>query len=238
MAFALPPQIMTSIRRLPRTLESLAAELAPTGLKLLDEVKEKLKAWTGISDDGARRMAGRLAIVVGLPVTTEGGRGADDLRAFITTSTAGEIGVLLGVLHANNSNVGRGYVRAFPEAPIAGPSLPVAPAQVQFAFDRDLAASIAGNAVADRRKVVMIGAGSLGSQLGMDLAREGAFEWTIVDGDALLPHNMGPPCAAGRRDRRAEGQRAGQADFRATERGPIRDRRRRSRAERGSAEGA
>jgi hypothetical protein len=123
-------------------------------------------------------------------VTTEGGRGADDFRAFITTNTAGEIGVLLGILHANNSNVGKGYVRAFPETPIAGASLPVAPAQVHFAFDRDLAASIAGNAVADRRKTVMIGAGSLGSQLGMDLAREGAFEWTIVDGDALLPHNM------------------------------------------------
>jgi hypothetical protein len=190
MAFALPPQVMTSIRRLPRTLESLAAELAPTGLKLLDEIKERLKAWTGIADDGARRMAGRLAIVVGLPMTTEGGRGADDFRAFITTNTAGEIGVLLGVLHANNSNVGKGYVRAFPEAPIAGAALPVAPAQVHFAFGRDLAASISGNAVADRRKAVMIGAGSLGSQLGMDLAREGAFDWTIVDGDALLPHNM------------------------------------------------
>ena len=145
MAFALPPQVMTSIRRLPRTLESLAAELAPTGLKLLDEIKERLKAWTGIADDGARRMAGRLAIVVGLPVTTEGGRGADDFRAFITANTAGEIGVLLGVLHANNSNVGKGYVRAFPETPIAGASLPVAPAQVHFAFDRDLAASIAGS---------------------------------------------------------------------------------------------
>lgn len=190
MAFALPPQIMTSIRRLPRTLESLAAELAPTGLKLLDEIKERLKAWTGIAADGARRMAGRLAIVVGLPMTTEGGRGADDFRAFVTAHTAGEIGVLLGVLHANNSNIGKGYVRAFPEAPIGRASLPVAPAQVHFAFDRDLAASIAGNAVADRRKAVMIGAGSLGSQLGMDLAREGAFEWTIVDGDALLPHNM------------------------------------------------
>jgi Prokaryotic E2 family A/ThiF family/Prokaryotic homologs of the JAB domain len=188
MAFALPPQIMTSIRRLPRTLESLAAELAPTGLKLLDEIKERLKTWTGISGDGARRMAGRLAIVVGLPVTTEGGRGAEDFRAFITTNTAGEIGVLLGVLHANA--VGKGYVRAFPETPIAGASLPVAPAQVHFAFDRDLAASIAGVAAADRRKVVMIGAGSLGSQLAMDLAREGAFQWTVVDGDALLPHNM------------------------------------------------
>lgn len=188
MAFALPPQVMTSIRRLPRTLEGLAAELAPSGLDLLDEIKQRLKAWTGIAEDGVRRMAGRLAIVVGLPVTTVGGRTADDFRAFITANTAGEIGVLLGVLHANN--VGKGYVRAFPEAPVAGASLPVAPAQVHFAFDRELAASIAGNAVADRRKAVMIGAGSLGSQLGLDLAREGAFTWTIVDGDALLPHNM------------------------------------------------
>ena len=44
------------------------------------------------------------------------------------------------------------------------------------------------------KEVVMVGVGSLGSQLRMDLAREGAFEWTIVDGDALFPHNMAP-CA-------------------------------------------
>jgi hypothetical protein len=190
MAFILPPQAMTSIRRLPRTLEKLAEELAPTGLRLLDEIKERLKAWTGIAGDGARRMESRLAIVVGLPVATEGGRTADDFRAFITDNTAGEIGVILGVLHANNSNVGKGYVRAFAETSIAGASLPVTPAQVHLAFDRTLAASIAGSAAADRRKVVLIGAGSLGSQLGMNLAREGAFEWTVVDGDALLPHNM------------------------------------------------
>lgn len=188
MAFSLPPQVMTSIRRLPRTLESLDTELAPTGLTLLDEIKQRLKTWTGIGDDGARRMAGRLAVVVGLPMTTEEGRTADDFRAFITTNTAGEIGVLLGVLHANN--VGKGYVRAFPEAPVAGAPLSLVPAQVYFAFDRDVAASIAGAEAADRRKVVLIGAGSLGSQLAVDLAREGAFEWTVVDGDALLPHNM------------------------------------------------
>ncbi len=190
MSFALPPQAMTSIRRLPQTLESLADELAPTGLRLLDEIKDKLKAWTGIAGEGARRMSGRLAIVVGLPVAAEGGRTANDFRAFVTDNTAGEIGVLLGILHENNSNVGKGYVRAFVESPIAGVSLPVMPAQVHLVFDRDLAASIAGGTAADRRKAVLVGAGSLGSQLGIGLAREGAFEWTVVDGDALLPHNM------------------------------------------------
>jgi hypothetical protein len=190
MAFALPPQAMTSIRHLPLTLESLALELAPTGLKLLDEIKHRLKAWTGIVGEGARRMAGRLAIVVGLPVAADGGRTANDFRAFVSHNTAGEIGVLLGVLHENNSKVGKGYVRAVIENPTAGASLPVIPAQVHLAFDRDLAASIAGSATTDRRKAVLIGAGSLGSQLGMDLAREGVCEWTIVDGDTLLPHNL------------------------------------------------
>ena len=175
MAFALPPQVMTSIRHLPQTLDSLAQELAPTGFKLLEKIKERLKSWTGIAGEGARRMAGRLAIVVALPVTADGGRTADDFRAFVTHNTAGEIGVLLGVLHDNNSKVGKGYVRAFIESPIAGASLPVVPAQVHLAFDRDLAASIAGTAAADRRKAVLIGAGSLGSQLGVDLAREGAY---------------------------------------------------------------
>lgn len=190
MAFALPPQAMTSIRHLPETLESLAQELAPSGLMLLDEIKDRLKAWTGIAGEGARRMAGRLAIVIALPVTTDGGRTANDFRAFVSHNTAGEIGVLLGVLHENNSKVGKGYVRAVIESPIAGASLPVIPAQVHLAFDRDLAASIAGAAAVDRRKAVLIGAGSLGSQLGLGLAREGAYEWTVVDADALLPHNL------------------------------------------------
>lgn len=190
MAFALRPQAMTSIRHLPQTLDGLAQELAPSGLSLLDEIKERLKAWTGIAGEGARRMAGRLAIVVALPVAVDGGRTANDFRAFVTQNTAGEIGVLLGVLHENNSNVGKGYVRAVIESPIAGASLPVIPAQVHLAFDRNLAASISGTAAADRRKAVLIGAGSLGSQLGMDLAREGVYEWTVVDGDALLPHNL------------------------------------------------
>jgi hypothetical protein len=190
MAFALPPQAMTAMRHLPQTLESLAQELAPTGLNLLDEIKDKLKAWTGIAGEGARRMAARLAIVVALPVAADGGRTANDFRAFVTDNTAGEIGILLGVLHENNSKVGKGYVRAVIESPIAAASMPVIPAQVHLAFDRDLAASIAGRATADRRKAVLVGAGSLGSQLGMDLAREGAYGWTVADGDALLPHNL------------------------------------------------
>jgi NADPH-dependent 2,4-dienoyl-CoA reductase/sulfur reductase-like enzyme len=58
----------------------------------------------------------------------------------------------------------------------------VEPAEVHLALDRDLAASIAGHEP-DRRRVVLVGAGSLGSQVAIDLAREGALSWTVVDQD-------------------------------------------------------
>ena len=32
--------------------------------------------------------------------------------------------------------------------------------------------------------------GALGSQIAINLAREGAFSWTVVDSDYLLPHNL------------------------------------------------
>jgi proteasome lid subunit RPN8/RPN11 len=55
-------------------------------------------------------------------------------------------------------------------------------ADVHIEFDQARAA--------DTRKVVMIGAGAIGSQTAMILAREGRFSWTVVDDDRLLPHNL------------------------------------------------
>jgi hypothetical protein len=228
MAFALPPQVMTSIRRLPRSLESLAAELAPTGVELLNEIKVRLKAWTGIADDGVRRMAGRLAIVVGLPVTTEGGRSAYDFRAFITTNTAGEIGVLLGVLHANNSNVGKGYVRAFPRSAdhwsFVASRASAGPFRFRSGsrcFDRRQRARGSKEDRHDRRWFTRLptrhGSGARGRLRVDHRGRRRA-----------VTAQHGPPCAVGRRDRRSEGKRAGQTDFGAAERGPIRARCRRA----------
>jgi hypothetical protein len=62
-------------------------------------------------------------------------------------------------------------------------------AEVHFSLNRDLAATVAGSE-ANRRKAVLVGAGSLGSQIGLDLAREGAFSWTVLDQDVLMPHNF------------------------------------------------
>ena len=152
----------------------------------------RLKSWAGLGDESVRRLTTRLAIVVVLPVVAGERQNVNDLRAFMSCATAGELGVALGVLHRNDSDVGdaRAYVVAVPEAQPSSQGLGVYPANVHLALDRELAAAVAGAAVPDRSRVVLVGAGSLGSQMALKLAREGAFAWTVVDYEHLLPHNL------------------------------------------------
>ena len=116
----------------------------------------------------------------------------NDIRAFITHNLAGDIGVALGVLHVNTSDVGttQSYTLAVPPTERTSIELSVEPAQVHFGLNRIIAATISGNKIPDCRRAVMVGAGSLGSQVSLNLAREGTFDWTVVDDDFLLPHNL------------------------------------------------
>jgi hypothetical protein len=191
LAFRAQPQSMTRFRHAPVTLAALAGELERGGINLINEIKTHLKAWAGVANDNVRRLSSRLAIVIAFPVTTADGRTADDLRAFISLESAGDVGVKFGIL-VNGSAAGAKdvYVRALPENAPSTEGIRIDPAQVHFAFDRDLAAAIAGHSAPDRRRAVLAGAGSLGSQIALDLAREGAFSWTVVDPDYLLPHNL------------------------------------------------
>jgi hypothetical protein len=192
--FRAQPQSMTRLRHAPVTLAALHAELQQAGIDLNSEIRTRLKAWAGIANDSVRRLSSRLAIVVAFPITTADGKTTDDLRAFISLDTAGQIGVKWGVL-VNTKAAGVAgaddvFVRAVPEAAPSADDIKIEPAQVHLAFDRELAAAVAGHAAPDRRRAVLVGGGALGSQIAMNMAREGAFSWTVVDSDYLLPHNL------------------------------------------------
>lgn len=194
VALRAQPQSMTRLRHAPVTLAALDAELRQAGINLNDEIRSRLKAWAGIANDSVRRLSSRIAILVTFPVTTPGGTASDDVRAFISIEAAGEIGVKWGVL-ANSKAAGvagadNSFVRAIPEGSPSVDDIKIEPAQVHLAFDRDLAAAVAGQATPDRRRAVLVGGGALGSQIGMNLACEGRFSWTVVDSDYLLPHNL------------------------------------------------
>jgi hypothetical protein len=184
---------MSRLRHAPRSLADLAEEMKRCGIDLMDELKTRLKAWAGIANDDIRRLSSRLAIVIAFPVTAGEDQTANDLRAFVSFETAGEVGVALGVLYKNASQVGSkdAYVAAIVAAtPEQIKPVVVEPAQVHLSFNRELAASVAGHAGPDHRRAVLVGAGSIGAQLAVSLAREGRFIWTVVDDDYLLPHNL------------------------------------------------
>ena len=184
-------QDQARIRHIPNSLSSLAAELELCGIDLYDELKTRLRNWAGIQDSEIRRLSTRLAIVVTFPLASERQDSVNDVRAFVTDQSAGEIGVALGVLHSNNSYVGdsRAYIAAIPAGESVDQELQIDSAQVHFRASREIAAMLSGRNKPDCRRAVLVGAGSLGSQLSMNLAREGAFAWTVVDCDILLPHN-------------------------------------------------
>ena len=163
--------------------------LAERGINLFGDLGKRLAGWLAEGAPAAWRLNARFAVIVEMPIISPHGVRHDGLdhRAFITARTAGDIAVALGVAEKAPSGLGIvGYVKmlgtAVPdEAAIAG--IEAQTAEVHLAFEPDLAARLTGRRMPDDRKVVLVGAGAIGSHLADDLAREGRFSWTIIDGD-------------------------------------------------------
>ncbi|MBB4426597.1 integrative and conjugative element protein (TIGR02256 family) [Bradyrhizobium sp. CIR48] len=195
--YELPPQNMRRLRHVPTTLAELVRELADHGIDLVADLGGKIDSWAGIQRRDVFRLTSRLAVALKVPVIdpATGTVTRTDNLAFVTDQSLGEVGVALGRLLENRSDVGiqQGFVRQIvPAAPdplrLASISLGTAIAHVEF--DAETAATMSGLAAPDRRKAVIVGAGSIGSNLSEALVREGRFDWTVVDKDYLLPHNL------------------------------------------------
>jgi len=189
------PQQMKRIRRAPRSLPGLFTMLTERDSSFLARLRTSVEEWfeAGKRDDDTKWIFCVLARFPQIHPRT-GEVGATKPMAFLSHVSPGQIGVALGVLDRNDSPHGADirYVRnLFPDPDIGRLSgFDVQVAQVHMEMDAHAAAEITGHEAADKRSAVLIGAGSLGSALAELLTREGFFEWTVVDDDALLPHNL------------------------------------------------
>lgn len=191
---AVEPTAMKRIRRAPRTLGQLVRMLDERGVDLVARMQETAQQWAA-----ARHAQGdrpwRFCILVSLPQIhpVTGEIGTTEPMAFLCYASPGEIGVLTGVLSRNDSGeAGKvNFIRLLTKQPPG--DLDKVELGVGFVFrelDAATAARMSGHPDADDRRMVMIGAGSLGGALAETLAREGQFRWTLVDDDLLLPHNL------------------------------------------------
>jgi predicted dinucleotide-binding enzyme len=193
-----PPEKMKRLRYAPTDFSGLAEMLEERGIDLLGDLGKRLTEAFAEGGRAAWRLNGRIAVIVEMPIVSPRGdqQPGTDMRAFITPQSAGDVGVALGVaLKQESRSEGSriGYVKAIGTAapePAALAAIPVQSAEVHLEFARDLAARLAGHDAPDTRRAVLVGAGAIGSHIADCLAREGRFEWTVIDDDRLLPHNL------------------------------------------------
>ena len=196
--YCVKPERMQRLRFAPVTLGGLATLLEDRGIKLYTDLTTRFKNWLSGSEEAAWRLNARFGIIVEMPIVSPYGeqREGVDVRAFLSEKSAGEVAVALGVAFktegmSQGSKVG--YVKRIGQCAIdyqAVNMLGVQNLEVHLEFERDLATRLAGRTASDTRKVVLVGAGAIGSHLADCLIREGRFYWTVIDDDRLLPHNL------------------------------------------------
>ncbi len=181
------PQEHGVIRMTPTSLRELHGFLKDAGMDLLGELRGRLESWR--SSEGLVSLMGmEMVLVVALPKTRDpsGAIEASDTWAFICQETAAELSTRLGVVIGSD------------ETELMGEDVDLVPLNVNYALSRKKAAELSDATPRFDRKIAAVGAGALGSQAFMNLVRAGCGEWTSIDPDQFLPHNLAKHGLTGR----------------------------------------
>lgn len=183
------PQLHGIIRMKPGSLRDLIEYSVEAGADLKAILRDTLKGWFMEHPVQSFYKLNLLILLVLPKMRVEGGAvQSTEYRAFITVKSIQDIGVALDVYEVREGNVGLmlnpedcnelklseiklGMVDCIPE------------------FDAKFAATLTGKMQVDET-ILLVGAGAIGSQVAINLARAGLNKWCILDGDVLLPHNL------------------------------------------------
>lgn len=177
------PQVHGLVRRTPRNLGELHSFLESGGIDLIGALRERLPNWSA-----PKLLDAKLAVIVALPLSRAAGGAVErwTFWVFATLKTIGEVGTDIGLWTVVNEQVG---LLLRPDETRRGEQVPIEVLSPYVEFSPVAAAS--ANAIPPvPLKTVAVGAGALGSQVIVTLARMGFGRWTVVDEDDLLPHNL------------------------------------------------
>ncbi len=179
------PEIHGVIRRRPSTLAELADLVMPVRLDLLTDVRARLREW---GKDASLHEA-RVIHVIRFPrVRAEGGEvERTDTWAFMLGQNVREAGKRLDLWEERGGKLGEVLT---PDPGRRGEDIGVGVLIPISELDRRMAAWLNGRTPGDGPRIAAVGAGALGSQVVMNLARSGFGIWTLIDPDLLLPHNV------------------------------------------------
>lgn len=191
------PQEHGVIHATPNTLRELRDFSKGAKLDLFGELRSRLDSWRG-SENLAKLLDMELLLVVALPKTREamGSVEASDVWAFVCKESAGRLGERLGVWQAHGGHLG--VLLGDGAVELKGEDVRLLPLNVSYALSREKAAELSGVGQREDKKIVAVGVGALGSQAFMNLVRAGYGEWTPIDPDQFLPHNLAKHQLTGR----------------------------------------
>ena len=182
------PQPHGIIRSAPDNLLELHEYLSRGNINLFRELRSRFIEWRE-KYKKTEILEARLALVVCLPKTRnrESMPEAPELRAFLTTENIKKVGIEIGLWVESNR-----YPRYL--IPIDwnknGKNIQLYMLNPLLSFSREWGARLNGLSSRNIRKIAAVGLGALGSQVFMNLIRAGQGEWTLIDKDRLLPHNL------------------------------------------------
>ena len=134
-------------------------------------------------------LGARVFLIVWFPKTrqVEGSVEATDVWTFLTSCTLLELGKEIGLWDLSGQK--RGQLLMTDETR-RGEAVEIMLLHSHFSFSRRRAAILNGQKNRLDKKIVGVGVGALGSQVVLNLIRSAHGEWTLIDDDLLLPHNL------------------------------------------------
>ena len=185
-AFLSEPLTHGIISKVPADLYELHQFLEHGNLDLLKELRQLLGNWR--NEPRAREILNaKLILIVALPKTRHRNTLPEttEWKAFLILKSIGEIAAEIApsVSYA-------GYNIPLIGQSEKGDDISIHMLNPVFSLSREGAACLNGLSSRYERKIAAVGLGALGSQIFMNLVRAGYGEWTLIDKDFLLPHNL------------------------------------------------
>lgn len=199
-----PAQQHGIIHRQPDSLHDLHQVLERAGVDLLTILRGHLREW---KEDDTLRQAGLILLLV-LPKMREAGGAEEssDVWAFMCVKTEergsdafhsrreitafpsiSEIGEQLGLWEIREGNLGILLVK---DEEKRGDQIELVILNPSYTLSRNAAAKFNGLATRNDQRITAVGMGALGSQVFFNLLRGAYGEWTLIDNDFVLPHNL------------------------------------------------
>lgn len=176
------------IRKAPTTLFELHEFLKDGKMDLLDELRNRFEKWESQIDE-QKIVDAKLVLIIALPKTRHENATSEttEIRAFLTFETISEIRIGIGLWGKDQGHIGKLLQIDRDEK---GDNIQIGMLNPICSFSREQAALFNGFSSRKSMKIVAVGLGALGSQVFMNLIRAGYGEWTLIDKDFLLPHNL------------------------------------------------